>query len=319
MDLQDIIKTIGRGKQHARALDQATARELYQAILSDKVDQLSLGAILLALRMKGEADTEMSGFFHAVQSLLPQWHRMNDRPLPIVIPSYNGARRQANLTPLLAILLHRCGIPVMVHCIKNEPTRVTSLTIFQALKINISQSADQAWRSLNNGEMAVITIDDFCPPLAKQLNLRWQLGIRNSAHSLVKLLSPFAAGAALHLTSISHPEYKAKVINLLTGHDIQALLLQGCEGEVYANPQRLPEIIDISCSTNILTKKQTFAESHLPKSSMESDTVQWTEQVLTKKIPVPQALRIQIACCLMRCKALSSVEQGLTWLSSQGY
>lgn len=38
-----------------------------------------------------------------------------DKPMPIVIPSYNGARKQANLTPLLAILLHKLGFPVVVH------------------------------------------------------------------------------------------------------------------------------------------------------------------------------------------------------------
>ncbi|WP_410505339.1 hypothetical protein [Klebsiella pneumoniae] len=53
------------------------------------------------------------------------------KPMPIVIPSYNGARKQANLTPLLAsCLLHKLGFPVVVHGVSHDPTRVLTETIF---------------------------------------------------------------------------------------------------------------------------------------------------------------------------------------------
>lgn len=58
-----------------------------------------------------------------------------DMPMPIVIPSYNGARKQANLTPLLALLLAREGVPVLVHGVSQDPGRVTSAEIFQELDI----------------------------------------------------------------------------------------------------------------------------------------------------------------------------------------
>jgi anthranilate phosphoribosyltransferase len=50
-------------------------------------------------------------------------------------PSYNGARKQANLTPLLAILLHKLGFPVVVHGVSEDPTRVLTETIFEMLGI----------------------------------------------------------------------------------------------------------------------------------------------------------------------------------------
>ncbi|MBN0567102.1 hypothetical protein JTM29_36440, partial [Pseudomonas aeruginosa] len=55
------------------------------------------------------------------------------KPMPIVIPSYNGARKQANLTPLLAMLLHKLGFPVVVHGVSHDPTRVLTETIFTLL------------------------------------------------------------------------------------------------------------------------------------------------------------------------------------------
>ena len=57
------------------------------------------------------------------------------KPMPIVIPTYNGARKQANLTPLLAILLQKLGFPVVVHGVSEDPTRVLTETILELLGI----------------------------------------------------------------------------------------------------------------------------------------------------------------------------------------
>lgn len=57
----------------------------------------------------------MLGFYEAMQNHTIKLTPPVGKPMPIVIPSYNGARKQANLTPLLAILLHKLGFPVVVH------------------------------------------------------------------------------------------------------------------------------------------------------------------------------------------------------------
>ena len=44
----------------------------------------------------------------------------------VFIPSYNGARKLANLVPLLGLLLAREGISVVVHGTAQEPTRVAA-------------------------------------------------------------------------------------------------------------------------------------------------------------------------------------------------
>ena len=47
------IREIGRGPRGARSLAQDDARQLYAAMLDGGVPDLELGAIILALRMKG--------------------------------------------------------------------------------------------------------------------------------------------------------------------------------------------------------------------------------------------------------------------------
>ncbi len=93
MDYRKIIKEIGRGKNHARDLDRDTARGLYAHMLNSEVPDLELGGVLIALRIKGEGEAEMLGFYEAMQNHTIKLTPPAGKPMPIVIPSYNGARK----------------------------------------------------------------------------------------------------------------------------------------------------------------------------------------------------------------------------------
>jgi anthranilate phosphoribosyltransferase len=53
--LASVIKEIGRGKNAAGDLNREDARALFAAMLADEVPDLQLGAVLMALRIKGES------------------------------------------------------------------------------------------------------------------------------------------------------------------------------------------------------------------------------------------------------------------------
>ena len=91
------------------------AKYLYGAMLDGGVPDLELGAIPIALRMKGESIDEMGAFSLPPTNASITATGPRRRARPVVIPSYNGARKTANLTPLLALLLQRFAVPVVVH------------------------------------------------------------------------------------------------------------------------------------------------------------------------------------------------------------
>src|SRR3954470_19888397 len=113
MGISQYIKEIGRGKQGARPLDRAQAADLFGQVLDGTVSDLEIGAFCLAMRIKGETPEEMAGFLDAASSRLNKVPAGN-APL-VVLPSYNGARRLPVLTPLLAHLVARRGLPVLMH------------------------------------------------------------------------------------------------------------------------------------------------------------------------------------------------------------
>ena len=315
MDYRKIIKEIGRGKNHARDLDRETARGLYARMLEGDVPDLEMGAILLSMRIKGEGEAEMLGFYEAMQQQTIRLTPPVGKPTPIVIPSYNGARKQANLTPLLAMLLHKLGFPVVVHGVSEDPTRVLTETIFALMGIEPTLHAGQAQAKLDGHQPVYIPVGAICPPIEKQLSMRWQLGVRNSAHSLAKLITPFAEDAALRLSSVSHPEYVTKVAKFLSAVGGRSLLMHGTEGEVYANPQRCPQITLIDGQgTRVVNERQSEQAEEavvLPSAKDPEVTARWIERCVAGVEPVPHSLKIQLACCLLATGEVNSLEEGL--------
>lgn len=301
MDYTKIIKEVGRGKNHARDLDREQALALYRLMLAGEVPDLQLGALLMSFRIKGEAEQEMLSFYQAMAEQTIRLQAPSGKPMPVVIPSYNGARKQANLTPLLAILLHHLGIPVVVHGVSADPARVTSHEIFQALGVTAATATEQAQEMLNAGQGPVfIPVSVLCPPIEQQLQLRWQMGVRNSSHTLAKLATPFGDQPALRLASVSHPEYIQRVSAFFRDIGGCALLAQGTEGEVYANPLRSAEVNWISeQGQQILLERHVFIDQALPEAKDAQTTADWINDCLQARVAIPQAILNQLACCLV--------------------
>ena len=314
MDYRTIIKEVGRGKNHARDLDFDTARALYTRMLEGDVPDLEMGGILIALRIKGEGEAEMRGFYEAMQQQTIRLTPPVGKPMPIVIPSYNGARKQANLTPLLAMLLHKLGFPVVVHGVSEDPTRILTETIFEMIGIEATRHAGQAQAKLEGHQPVYMPVSALCPPMEKQLAMRWRMGVRNSAHTLAKLATPFAESAALRLSSVSHPEYVTRVARFFTHIGGRGILLHGTEGEVYASPQRCPQLnlIDEN-GVQVLAERQSEENQNviLPASKDPMVTARWIERCVAGSEPVPQSLKIQLACCLMATGEVESLDAGL--------
>ncbi|WP_413734569.1 DNA-binding protein YbiB [Sodalis sp. RH21] len=321
MDYSKIIKEVGRGKNHARDLDRQTSSQLYRAILAGEVPELELGGLLIAFRIKGEAQGEMLGFYEAMQEQVMALQAPVNMPPPIVIPSYNGARKQANLTPLLALMLTRLGFPVVVHGVTEDPGRVTSAEILHELGIAPRTSPLEAQSALVLGQEPVfIPVSALCPALDKQLKLRWRMGVRNSAHTLAKLATPFHHHVHWRLSSVSHPEYINRVATFFNAINSSGLLMNGTEGETYANPQRMTKIYTMHQGEQRLVLDPLQYPlpplESLPAGRDAVTTARWTEACLRGEFPLPEAIRLQLACIIAAAGQAPSFDQALTHIDA---
>lgn len=300
------IKEIGRGKHGARSMTREDAQTLYSAMLDGRISDLEMGGILLSMRIKGESLEEIAGFMAAAEEHMLQLTMpialAHVNYAPIIIPSYNGARKKANLTPLLALLLAREGIPVVVHGVLHDAGRVTSAEIFAHLGIRPLTTQEQVQAQIVAGCPALIAIQDLSPSMHRLLEMRRVLGVRNSTHTIVKILQPFTC-PALRLVSYTHPEYQIMLHDYFTQLAPHAsggtLLMRGTEGETVASTGRAQQITYYQQGQSEIaleTQASLEAAQELPAMDATSSAV-WIQQVLNGEIPVPSNIAAQVAIC----------------------
>jgi anthranilate phosphoribosyltransferase len=286
------IKEIGRGKDGARSLTREQATDLFGQVLDGEVTDLEIGGFCLAMRIKGETALEMAGFLDATHQRLNRVPA-SSRPI-VVIPSYNGARKLPVLTPLLGLLLAREGLPVLIHGTATESTRVFTSKVLSALDI----PAQTAINSIAPGELVFVPTALFHAGLQRLLDVRRVVNLRNSAHSLVKLMSP-CEGKSLLVSSYTHPEYAESMAATLELMQSSALLLRGTEGEAVADPRRTPKMRAFIAGRPMdLQEAQTGTLASLPDLPKEIDaesTAAYIRAVMAGARPVPPPIAQQVA------------------------
>lgn len=307
MGISHYLKEIGRGKDGARSLTRAQAADLFGQVLDGQVSDLQLGAFCLAMRIKGETPEEMAGFLDATHARL--------QPMPcaqpcVVLPSYNGARKLPVLTPLLALLLAREGVAVLVHGSATESSRITSTEVLGHLGVFPRQTL----APLVPGEVTLAPTELLLPGLKRLLDVRRSVGLRNSAHSLVKLMNP-CQGPAIVVGSYTHPEYAVSMAQTFALTGAHALLLRGTEGEPVADPRRLPALEAFLAGVRLsLEPRQDGPLAVLPELPSALDagsTAAYTRAVLAGQLPLPAPMATQVRhlvdlCCQLTAQGAPS-------------
>ena len=282
MGISQYIKEIGRGKDGARALSRERAADLFGQVLDGAVTDLEIGAFCIAMRVKGETPQEMAGFLDATYARMARVPATG-RPL-VVLPSYNGARKLPLLTPLLAFLAAREGLPVLIHGTQTETSRVF---VSQVL---------EAFGPLPAG-VTYLPTEQLCPGLKRLLDVRRTIGLRNSSHSLVKLMNP-CAGEAVIVGSFTHPEYALSMAAVYELMGSTAMLLRGTEGEPVADPRRMREMAGFVRGQRIELEpeqKGTVTElPDLPTDTAADVTAAYIRDVLSGKRAVPAPIARQV-------------------------
>jgi len=292
MGISHYLKEIGRGKDGARPLTREQAADLLGQVLDGTVSDLEIGGFCIAMRVKGETPEEMAGFLDTVHQ------RLNMVPASetatVVLPSYNGARKLPVLTPLLALLLAREGVSVLVHGTPTESKRVFASEVLAALGV----PALTAIKTIAPGEVAFAPTELLSPALKRLLDVRRMLGLRNPAHSLVKLINP-VEGKSLVVSSYTHPEYAISMAATFERVKANAMLLRGTEGEGVADPRRSPQMQGFIGGQRVLNEEGVRGTlpsvPDLPKEIDAASTAAYIQSVLAGASPLPPSISQQVA------------------------
>jgi anthranilate phosphoribosyltransferase len=295
-----LIKTLAC-RAAAGELAPEDAALVFGAMLDGGVPELELGALLVALRMKRESPGELLGAYEALAARVHQLAPPLAAPRTVVVGTGEGTRSQPNLTPLVALVLQRLGVPVLVHGALEAQGRVAAAYVFRELGVLPCATLAQAQAALERDKIAFVPTAVFAPGLAALQALRGRLGVPNIAHLLARLVDPLP-GASLRLVGLSDPAELGRLRDVILATGERALVLGGTDDEPFADPRQRPQLELLDDGAGLVL----FGEEHapvdgaaaLPEGRGAKATASHVRRILEGAAPLPLPIVNEVACCL---------------------
>jgi anthranilate phosphoribosyltransferase len=140
-------------------------------------------------------------------------------------------------------------------------------------------------------------VEVLSPALRRLLDVRRVVGLRNPAHSLVKLMNP-CLGEALIVSSYTHPEYLHAMSATFELMGSRALLLRGTEGEPVADARRVPQMDGFvhgqRLALQVAQSGPLASLPDLPRAIDALSTADYIRTVMAGERPVPAPIALQL-------------------------
>jgi anthranilate phosphoribosyltransferase len=218
-----------------QSLSQQQAGELLKALASGDVEPAAAGALLTALRIKGEAAAEIRGFAVAMRELArhPQIPRGEDY-VDIVGTGGDGSG-SLNLSTGSALLAAAAGLKVVKHGNRSISSKSGSADVLAALGLPMPLDEHAAARCLEQTGFTFLFAPHYHPAMKHIAPVRQALGVRTVFNVLGPLVNP--AEPPFHvLGAASEPLAKLMAETIAEMPIKRAFVVHGAAGWDEATP-----------------------------------------------------------------------------------
>lgn len=153
-----------------------------------------VGAMLMALRVKGESPAEIAGAARALRSVMVQL--AIDEPDALVDTCGTGGGKVAtfNISTAAALVAAGAGVRIAKHGNRSFTTRSGSADVLEALGVNIEQSVDAMRRTLDSAGIVFMFAPRMHPAMKHVGQVRSELAIGTLMNMVGPLANPASAG-----------------------------------------------------------------------------------------------------------------------------
>lgn len=184
-------------------LSEAEAGEAFDAIMDGQATPAQLGALLAALRMKGETVEEIAG---AARSMRRHAVFVDPRGRTVVDTCGTGGDSLGtfNISTTAAFVVAGAGVPVAKHGNRAMTSQCGSADVLAALGVNLDAPPEVMEESLHEVGIAFLFAQRLHPAMKHAAGPRKELGIRTVFNMLGPLTNP--AGARCQVLGVFAPE-----------------------------------------------------------------------------------------------------------------
>ena len=210
-----------------RNLDMSTARAVMDAMMEGAATPAQIGALIVALRMKGETVDEITGMVESMRAHATVVSLSVDA-VDTCGTGGDGAGT-FNISTAAALVAAGAGCPVAKHGNRAASSQCGSADVLEALGVVISLPPDGVRRCVEEAGVGFLYAPDFHPALRQVISVRRELGLRTVFNVLGPLASP--AGVRHQLIGVANARLAPMMAEVLhrLGH-IHALVFTGPDG-----------------------------------------------------------------------------------------
>lgn len=211
------------------------ADDLMRALAAGSLAPAQAGALLAALRAKGETADEVRGFARAMRALARVPPISSERRLVDTCGTGGDGSHSLNLSTGAALLAAACGAEVVKHGNRSVSSRSGSADVLERLGVPVGLGATQAAACLDRTGFTFLFAPTFHPAMKATMPVRRAMGVRTVFNMLGPLTNP-ARPAYQVIGAWSEPAAE-KMAHALSGLGIaRAFVVHGAEGWDEATP-----------------------------------------------------------------------------------
>ena len=186
MPLRDALHRLLEGE----SLDEGRAEAAMRELAGGEAPPALAGALLAALRLKGESAPEVRGFARAMRALAIRPQLPSGAPVADVAGTGGDGSGSINLSTGAALLAASCGVRIAKHGNRAVSSKTGSADVLDALGIAWPDTAAAITQSLRTHGFAFMFAPHFHPAMKSVAPIRAALGARTVFNLLGPLANP---------------------------------------------------------------------------------------------------------------------------------
>jgi len=223
--LRDLIVRVGRGER----LQSDEAEAAFTEIMEGRATPVQVSALLMGLRVRGEAPSEIAGGVRALRRVMVPVPVSEGEGVVDTCGTGGGAVTTFNISTAAAIVAAATGVRIAKHGNRSFSSRCGSADVLEALGVRIELSPEQMGAVLEETGIVFMFAPLLHPAMRHVGPVRRELAMPTIMNVLGPLANP--AGAQRHVVGVADPRLMELIARALSelGHD-HALVVHGEPG-----------------------------------------------------------------------------------------
>ncbi|RIK36598.1 MAG: anthranilate phosphoribosyltransferase, partial [Chloroflexi bacterium] len=194
-------------------LSRAEAAAAMEIIMNGEASPSQIGALLTALRMRGETDEELAGFADVMRAKALKVPLNPDEVVVDTCGTGGDRSNSFNISTTAAFVVAGAGVKVAKHGNRAATSRCGSADVLEALGVKIELNPEQVAECIERAGIGFMYAPAFHPAMRFAGPVRREIGIRTAFNLLGPITNP--AGARHQVIGVPNAQVGARLARVL--------------------------------------------------------------------------------------------------------